>query len=289
MNTKIDLEDVAGVVVLYNSSIEVLDNIQTYLGQVAILYVVDNSTAPNEELISQVRKLRKVHYHSLRGNQGIATALNWAAQKAIADGFSTLLTMDDDTRTPTGMIQQMIDFWNQYHNPIGILSGVHHTKANVSSYRLLPYTLTSGNLLNLTAYKVIGRFRDDLFIDHVDHEFGLRLNENGYHVIELPGIRLDHRLGYTQQLKVGPYILGTYGSHSPIRLYYFARNGVYIARQYIRSQPLFAWQLVKELSKRWIKALFLQDDRKQRTRMIVTGLKDGWFGKLGKYESITKQ
>lgn len=286
--TKIRLRDVAAVVVLYNSSTDVLTNIQTYIDQVTILYVVDNSTEPNDDLIEKFQSYKKVQYHSLNGNRGIAVALNWAAQRAIKDNFTVLLTMDDDTRTPDDMIQQMTDFWNQYPKSIGILSGVHHTKPDKASYRELPYTLTSGNLLNLFAYQVVGSFLDDFFIDHVDHEYGLRLNQHGYQIIELPGIRLEHQLGYMKDLRIGSYLIGTYGSHSPVRLYYFARNGVYLARQYFSNQPSFAWTVLEELGKRWIKALFLQDSRKERVSMLLTGIMHGWAGRLGKYEQSRK-
>lgn len=286
MHEKVERKDVAGTVVLYNSSIETLDNIKTYITQVEKLYVVDNSTHPNKELIATLKLFGNVQYHSLDGNKGIATALNWSAAQAIKDGFTILLTMDDDTRTPLSMIRQMIDFWNKYPGLLGILSGVHHTKPDKATCRKLLYTLTSGNLLNLQAYQSIGPFRDDFFIDHVDHEYGLRLNQNGYSVIELPSIRLEHQLGYTQQLKVGSYVMGTFGSHSPIRLYYFARNGIYVSRKHFKKQPFFAWTVLEELSKRWIKAIFLQDNRKERVNMLIKGIKHGWTDRLGKYEQL---
>lgn len=288
MRKEIEKKDVAGTVVLYNSSIETLNNIKTYITQIEKLYVVDNSTHCNDELIAALKSFDNVQYHSLSGNKGIATALNWAATQAVIDNYTVLLTMDDDTRTPSSMVKQMIGFWNQCLEPIGILSGVHHTKSDKAHCRKLLYTLTSGNLLNLQAYQQIGTFRDDFFIDHVDHEYGLRLNQNGYAVIELPSIRLEHQLGYTQQLKVGSYIVGTFGSHSPIRLYYFARNGVYVARRYFKKQPLFAWTVLEELGKRWVKAMFLQDNRKERITMLIMGIKHGWTNRLGKYEQAPK-
>ncbi|MBC3783821.1 glycosyltransferase [Spirosoma utsteinense] len=285
MKEKINKEKVAGAVVLYNSPLETIDNISTYIDQVEKLYVVDNSVKPNAKLVETLKSYSKIHYHSLNGNDGIATALNWAANQAISDNFSVLLTMDDDTQIPVGCIQQMLDFWSQYPANIGILSGIHHIKPDTAPFRKLLYTLTSGNLLSLSAYSATGPFRDDFFIDHVDHEYGIRLNQNGYVVIELPNIRFNHRLGTTDTLKVGGRIISTYGSHSPLRLYYFARNGVYMARQYFSSQPMLSWMVAEELAKRCVKAMFLQSDTKVRMRMLLVGVKDGWVGRLGKYNS----
>lgn len=279
----ISQRNIAGVVVLYNSPAETLHNILTYIHQVETLYVVDNSSSRNDELIRALQTYPNVHYHSLNGNKGIATALNWAAKQALQDGFTVLLTMDDDTQTPTTMMAQMIEFWNGYGKPIGILSGVHHTKSDAASYRRLPYTLTSGNLLNLKAYQITGPFYDDLFIDHVDHEYGLRLNQHKYEVIELPSIRLGHQLGYAQQIKIGNWVVRNYGTHSPIRQYYFARNGVYVALLYFKAYPSFSWMVAKELVKRLIKASVLDENGKSRVKMLLQGVIDGWRGQLGKY------
>lgn len=275
--------DIAGTVILYNSSRETLGNIMTYLHQVERLYVVDNSTDRNDELVEALGQYPTIRYHSFGENKGIATALNWAARQAIRDGFKVLLTMDDDTRTPETMVARMIDFWNHYPNPLGVLSGVHHNRPATTPYKPLLYTLTSGNMVNLTAYEAVGGFRDDLFIDHVDHEFDMRLNKIGYQVVELPDIHLDHKLGYSEQIKIGSWVVRKYGTNSPIRLYYYARNGVYVARTYFAEHPHFAWMVTKEMARRWIKTLLLDKNRVTRIKMLLKGMKDGWNGQLGDY------
>ncbi|GAB3708993.1 glycosyltransferase family 2 protein [Spirosoma flavus] len=285
-------KDIAGAVVLYNSPMEVLDNISTYIDQISKLYVVDNSAKPNVALIKELEKNDKISYISLDGNKGIATALNLGAQHAIADNFAILLTMDDDTRTPPTMVDEMITFWNNYPQPIGILSGVHHTKPDKVAYRKLPYTLTSGNLLNLKAFSEVGSFQDDLFIDHVDHDYGFRLNEKGYEVIEIPSIRLIHQLGYAKPIKIGSYVVGQYGNHSPIRLYYYTRNGLYlsgvyskrlrVSNIYLKHYPSFVLKFVIHISRMSLKAILLEKDRKYRIKMLIKGLVDGWNGNLGK-------
>ncbi|MEZ0485838.1 glycosyltransferase [Fibrella aquatica] len=283
MKDYISLEDVVGTVILYNSSNKTFENIHTYINQVTKLYVVDNSTNYNHELIDKISALDKVHYHSLSGNKGIAAALNWAADQAIKDNYLVLLTMDDDTRTPDLMVEKMLDFWNQYSHKIGILSGVHHDRPATKAFNKVPFTLTSGNLLSLIAYKLVGSFREDFFIDHVDHEYGFRLNKYNYDVVELPDIHLDHQLGITKNLKIGSIQLRTYGTNTPIRLYYYARNGMYISKLYFKEHPWFAWLYTKEMIRRWIKTLVLDTNRLYRARMLLKGIINGWHGNLGNY------
>lgn len=291
IHDKITQNDIAGVVVLYNSPFEVFDNIITYLNQVKRLYVVDNSTKPNHELVRALQSYKHISYYSLNENMGIATALNWAASRAVEDGFVVLITMDDDTRTPGTMVLDMIEFWNRYTLPIGILSGVHKTDADkisniqhTSSYRTLPYTMASGNMLNLVAYQKIGGFYDELFIDHVDNEYGLRLNKNGYQVVELTNIELEHSLGYRNNIKIGNWIISKYTTHQPVRLYYYSRNSIHLVRSHLQSNHKFTWVVTKELVKYFIKAAFLDTNRISRLRMLIRGVRDGWRGHLGKYK-----
>ena len=81
---------VAGVVVLYNPKKDFIINILSYLNQVKILYVVDNSevASPNINWLESYRTVRRINN---KGNIGIAAALNLAAYTAIEDGFDLLL------------------------------------------------------------------------------------------------------------------------------------------------------------------------------------------------------
>ena len=291
MQSKISQKDIAGTVILYNSPMSVVDNIKTYINQIEKLYVVDNSTQVNDELILFLQIYPHIHYQSLEGNKGIAIALNWAAKQAILDGYKVLLTMDDDTRTPEKMIKVMIDFWNEYPNPIGILSGVHNldlagvSRKNAENpYQILPYAMTSGNMLNLFAYQYVGGFIDELFIDHVDNEYGLRLNFNNYQVVELRNIYLEHNVGYAEESKFGKWTIRKFRTHSPIRNYYFMRNGIYVARKYITYYPLYTWIVTKEFIYRLhISALFAKN-KFSRVTLLFEGIIDGFLGKLGKYK-----
>ena len=60
-----------GVVVLYNPEDEILNNIEKYRPFLEHLYVVDNSTKINEELVKKVQQFKNVKYISLNGNKGM--------------------------------------------------------------------------------------------------------------------------------------------------------------------------------------------------------------------------
>ena len=54
-----------GVVVLYNPKDDVLDNIKTYQPFLHRLFVMDNSTEYNEDLIGKLKEFKNVEYISL--------------------------------------------------------------------------------------------------------------------------------------------------------------------------------------------------------------------------------
>ncbi|MBO0937940.1 glycosyltransferase [Fibrella sp. HMF5335] len=268
---------IAACVTLYNSLPSCADALATYQDQVERVYLIDNSEKPDQALITQLIQWPTVQYLSNEGNLGVGAALNRAARQALADGFDYLLTMDDDTALPRHALATMIRFVTDTPDAarIGIVTGVHTPPKHVVASRAVAFTMTSGNLLSLSAYKLAGPFRDDFFIDHIDHEYGLRLNQAGFKVIELPGILLQHQLGEHKATGLGKR---QFISHAPLRGYYIARNGWALARLY----PAFRTQAAILISKEWLKALLFENKKGQRISLLWRGLRDAWRGKLGK-------
>ena len=93
----------AGVVVLYNPDQKVIQNITSYINEVDVLYLVDNSSKDNSLLFTH----EKAKYIPLHGNTGIAHALKVGATKAIDNGFHYLLTMDQDSMFEQNALKSM--------------------------------------------------------------------------------------------------------------------------------------------------------------------------------------
>lgn len=279
-----DTRRIAGSIILYNSDQNVFDNIKTYIDQIEKLYVVDNSEKPDPELIQQFNTLPTVQYVSNNGNKGIAYALNRAAELALADGFQFLLTMDDDTQLPSGAVTTMLRFLAEYPvvDKVGLISGVHSDNLFTDKpFRTVLYTMTSGNLLNLKVYQQVGPFRNDLFIDHVDHEYGLRLNGAGFKILELPTLRIDHRLG---ELKHGGFGTVAFVSHTPVRSYYLVRNAWVVGTAYKQQFPSFRRRAAIMIAKEWLKTILFEDQKVRRLRLLWRGATDALHGRIGKLE-----
>ncbi|MCX6214052.1 glycosyltransferase [Spirosoma sp.] len=276
---------VAGVVVMYNSHRGILDNIHSYINQIELLYVVDNSDQVDVGLIEDIKLINSVKYIAVGSNKGVAYALNVAAEYAIKDGFTHLLTMDDDSKAPGDMVKVMINFLRQYSKPgkVGIVSVAHSNPEAIYPYKKVHFTMTSGNLLNLNVYKAVGPFDNLLFIDHVDHEYNLRLSLQNYEILELSTLKLNHKLGVNKVCTIFGHNI-YFVSHSPIRLYYLVRNGLYIAKKYFFVNPLFCIRILYLNLIETLKSLLLEDYKRKRVLLTLRAFIDASSGKMGRVD-----
>lgn len=279
--------DIAGLVVLYNPDQNVIGNIQTYISQLSMLYVIDNSEVCNNKIIETIKVFDNSTYIFNGENLGIAKALNIGAEEAIKDGFKFLFTFDQDSKATPGMIETMISFLEENdYSSIGILSPFQDNKG----YKKPPgkkmtkvsNIATSGNLLNLEAYKHVGPFLDKLFIDYVDVEYCLRLNDSGLKVIRLNDAILKHNLGSIIKRRF-LFRKVAVTNHSPLRLYYRTRNRFYVLRKYKYKFPLFSIYNFFRLFMETIKIVCFERERNEKIRMMIKGYshyKKNKFGKL---------
>jgi rhamnosyltransferase len=278
-------ENIAAVVVLYQPGPDVLENIRTWAAHVAHVYIFDNSETNKGALSSDLVALGNSTYVSWGENRGIAAALNSGAESAIVAGFNFLLTMDQDSRAEPDMVVRMLDCTEGLDiAKVGIISPFHVTAAGMSARHDIDCQdvmtpMTSGNLLNLQAYKKVGPFRDDLFIDFVDNEYCLRLRQRGFQVLRANRALLYHNVGDTH--KYGPFIAT---NHSPLRRYYKTRNRFLVNRLYKREFPghcLFdRVRLVKEI----VSILLFEREKSAKLRMMWRGYMDYRRGRFGRFE-----
>lgn len=282
---------IAGVVVLYRPDVQVCDNINTYVNDLDRLYVVDNSDNPDRDLIAPIIANPVVEYIPNGQNLGIAKALNLAAQKAIESGYEFLLTMDQDSRATVGMIAAMLETLARFESPesVGIVGPFHllaenHKRPGADDLEVVPHTMTSGNLLNLAAYRSVGPFLDELFIDFVDVEFCYRLRRHGFLVLQANRALLQHNLGNITSAKILHKRLRT-SNHSALRRYYITRNRFFVWEKYrdlAAVQDDIAWDKVSfrgEIRN----ILLLEKDKLAKIAMIVRGFVDYKRNVFGKY------
>ncbi len=283
----IEMSKVAAVVILYNPVPDVLEKLDTYREQVKKTYLVDNSEAPSQILFREkIKQIANVEYICNNSNLGIAGALNIGAKRALSEGFEYILTMDQDGKASPGMVQKLLKIMRASDN-IGITApehldiDLHNKPTDIKTYEII-YTMTNGNLLSLQAYKNIGGFLDELFIDHVDHEFCLRLNKNGYKVIKTNETFVYHKLGKAVKKKI--FNINFYPTfHPPIRLYYRTRNRFYIDNLYRKTFPGYVREDRRNMIREFLDIIICEKNLWKKFKMILLGyihFKKKIFGKF---------
>jgi len=279
---------VDGVVVLYNPDRNVLQNIDSYIRYLNKLYVIDNSERKDANLISELRrKYKNLFYVNNNGNKGIAQALNLGARLAIKNGANWLLTMDQDSRFIGDSVKKLIEVIENLGNEaIGIVAPLHRvTNGQLQMQNSIVEELTvmtSGNLVNLPAYQKVGGFREDYFIDYVDHEYCLRLRKNGFKILVVTSSILEHNLGTIRVYDFfGKKVEVT--NHSSLRRYYITRNRLDVFRRYVTIYPSFCLKDFKSFIVEWIKILLFEKEKWEKQKFIIKGIKDFLSGDFGKY------
>ena len=283
----------AGVVVLYNPDSKVKKNIDSYIKYLDKLYIVDNS---NNDMIFDYKD-KKVEYIKNNKNLGIASALNIAAKKAISDKFEWLLTMDQDSMFEKDEFPKMIEFLEKIktdpyiqmintttYDEIGLISPLHKTVMNENGNEQgieFPETvMTSGNIINLSAYKKVGGYKDWFFIDGVDFEYCLNLKMHGFKVMRLNFVYLKHNLGDAITKNIfGKKIYSL--NHSPLRRYYIIRNKHYLYDLYGKQEKEYCKFELKKIRHETIKMLLCEKHRIKKLSYMFKGYIDYKLGKKG--------
>jgi len=283
---------IAAAVVLYNPSKEVINNIISYISEINRLFVVDNSIADNQYLLTVIPGFEeKITYISSGENNGIGYALNTAATLAIEQGYQWMLTMDQDScfdHTSSST------FFNRPHTTenvslVGIFTPVHATQVyeeeahhNGNQLVEVKTCMTSGNLLNLEIWKTIGGFNEEFFIDSVDHEYCLRLRLNKFLILLDTTCHLKHALGESGKTAIGGLQLNS-TNHNAVRRYYMTRNRLYCIFRYIRFDPKMMLTDALAIVKETIKIILIESDKKKKILSTYRGFKDFFNRKMGKY------
>jgi rhamnosyltransferase len=265
----------------------VWDSIKTYLNQVDRIYLIDNSDPVTiESLIRKIQAIKNIIYVCNQANYGIAAALNIGVQKAINDDFKYLLTMDQDSFAASGMVGKLVRC-SEADETIGIAAPYHqiHFKSDSNIDNCIDeiVVMTSGNILNLSAYKKTGRFNEELFIDYVDHDYCLRLKDNNYRIVRVRDAILYHSVGKTVEKKIG--FRKVYpANHIPVRLYYQTRNRFYLRNIYKHKYPSIFKEDLKLFRNSLIKIFLFEKEKLKKLKMVIRGYIDYRKNRLGKFK-----
>ena len=298
------MSQVAAVIVLYQPDLPLLRRLlQSLDGQVEELLVVDNSPSPDAGLGEVVAGYRsKSRYVALGENKGVAFAHNAGIREAIELGASHVLLLDQDSALPSGMVQTLLKAEEGLLargtnvaavGPVFIdektgeaSTAVRHRYLRVRKPLIGPgstapvetdYLIASGCLVRVAVLKEVGMMRDELFIDWVDIEWGLRARQRGRLSYIIPQAAMSHSIGDATVRAVNRNI----NLHNDTRNYYIVRNATYLLRE---SGMGWSWRCITALKIPQYVVFYSwhSPGRWRSLGLLCRAFMDGLSGRLGR-------
>lgn len=265
------LDKLAATVILYQPDLDkVLLNIQTFHPEIDYLIVVVNSCLEPAEKVRLENQLPNSSFIYNNVNQGIAKALNQAAEEALTKGYEWLLTMDQDSSFIDNSYFEQ--FKKSDKREIAIFapetSDTPTEKMKDSGYETPLTVITSGSIINLKIWKEIGGFNEKLFIDEVDHDYCLRTHLNGRRILKFGNIRINHHLGNSRIANFCGKKIRVYW-HKPARTYFIVRNNLYMFSTYAKHFPDYITQRKRILFTDLIKTLLFGEEKYQQLWAMI--------------------
>lgn len=260
------------------------DVVASALRQCARVVVVDNTPdgAPGAREVLTHREPSVLLVRTGR-NEGLAAALNRGVQAA---GDADVLFLDQDSVLPGDLVDRLE---RHLADPgVGIAAPAPWDAAAGryldprTSRRPpvadLPVVITSGMLVARRALDVVGRLREEFFVDCVDQDLCLRVRAAGLRVVQDRTVHLPHSLGDTRWVGVGPLRLRS-TSHPTWRLYWMVRNGTVLARERWRTEPRWVATSLALTGYVAVTVALVEPPRLRRLATMARGARDGATGR----------
>ena len=299
MRTNYLSKDIYVIIVAYKPDLKSFKRVfQNQQSNFRDIILVNNSP----EIALESLKSKKVTIINNASNIGLAAALNIGILEAKKQGADMVALFDQDTLLANDFSQNMLKHMNAYQgskkpalfSPVFFnhVTDDYGSIINFKPFRLIrskpdkketiahpQYVITSGSFIPLSVLDDVGLMREELFIDFVDIEWCLRARAKEYEIVSFPQVEIAHHLGDSSVSFMGT----NYPIHSPLRIYYYFRNAMYLYR--LREID-WNWRVVDSARNlfRFLFYMLFVKDRPTYFKYIIKGYYHGLIKKMGKLE-----
>lgn len=287
------------IFVLYLPTKEFLGNLAQACAICPQVVVVDNSPKADIYLHALLREQgMEVIFNCNQG--GLAGAYNRGAEALLAQKCEVIFLLDQDSVIEVSFFEKMMQAC-QGLNSHEFLMGPKIYEVNLQKCmpvfqpgKLLPVRvridecheglfpslciISSGSAISAGAYRKLGPFREDYFIEYVDIEYSLRAVGEHIPVYINAGVTLRQRTG-----KIERHGKRFTTHHAAWRRYYSARNAVHCLSLH-RQQFGLHWVSLFLAFLQLVRILQYESEKVRKMTAILCGCLDGLLGKLGDFE-----
>jgi rhamnosyltransferase len=260
--------------------------------QIHRIVIVDNNSSPvaRERVETYCSRMKDINLIQNSKNLGVARAFNQGLEWAYQNGYEFGILFDQDSTIDDHFYQTIQAAYESFpaKDRLAVLASLHRdyftapdhdgvfqTPRKTQLWKHAVRVISSGSVIPLAAWMTLGKFREELFIDHVDDEYTLRAWKNEYKVIQTTVPILSHSVGNTARRRflwrdVYPM------NQTPFRWYYVARNLFYLVRKYGAGNLAWVYSTCPDVLWRFVKMSLCEDNRWEKIVMAMKGMRDSF-------------
>ena len=211
----------------------------------------------------------------------MGAALNLGMEWAADHGFSWVALFDQDSAPYAGMVPEVlraaqsaaqsgvrvaIAAANWIDRRLGQACFPVSASERRRGWMIRTAAISSGEILSVSAYRALGPFEADWFIDNIDIEYGFRATRRGYRVVVTTAVLMAHHYGDEE------------GNHPAWREYYMARNTVWLIRRYWCVLPCAVTKVAWHWGQHACAVIRRSRQSRANTAMVMAGFLAGLSG-----------
>lgn len=289
------------IFVLYHPTEAFLRNLETAATTGRNLIAIDNSPHPDPSLYETLQRQGVTVLHNANRG-GLAGAYNRGTEILLERGSEVIFLLDQDSDIGAGFFDAMMRACEGMDAQAFILGPKIYEIHLEKFMPVLPpgrrwpkplkmrepteglfetlFVISSGSAISAEAYRRLGAFREDYFIEYVDVEYGLRAHSHGVPVLMNAAVTMRQTTGHIER---HGRLFTT--NHAAWRRYYGARNGVFTLRLYRKHWALHWLGGLLALHQAFNVLLF-EPQKLRKVLAVACGYIDGRLGRLGTFESL---
>jgi rhamnosyltransferase len=288
------------IFVLYHPTNEFLQNLARAHVLCENLVAVDNSPDADAHLHTSLR-VQGVHVIFNQNKGGLAGAYNRGAEVLLAQNCDVIFLMDQDSDIDPSFFMKMMDasetlgtdtfligpkiYEINLKKCMAVFQPGKHIPKRLSiddeTEGLFPSLciISSGSAISAAAYRKLGAFREDYFIEYIDIEYSLRAVSQSVPVYMNAGVIMRQTTGQIER-----HGKGFTTNHQAWRRYYGARNAVHCLYTHRATWGLH-WVSAVLAMHQALCVIRYEPDKLRKITAILYGYIDGLFGLLGTFEN----
>lgn len=281
--------NIVGLIPLYKPSEKEVINISKYINDLDYCILLDDSGSSNESLFRDLidNSNKRVIYYLNSKNMGLSASVNNGYVMANDLNADWVLIMNPDGTFKNNAISIYKDYILKNNtSDVAIIAPRFNLdrrkREEGKGHKYISYADMSGCLYNTKIFNTIGFYDNNTYFYGLDTEMCLRVKRNDYKIVECSQAVLNHQPGQTYEVKIFGKTLFKCGKDVPQRFYYQFRSAYYINKKY-HSLVHYLFHIYK-----FLKVVFLFDNKKEYFKMINLGIKDAkreFYGNINDREN----